>query len=134
VEWMRVPSIPYPFNLFGLWSVLLKGIDLIANFQGNNIPMDKRVVCGSRDVCEGGYACPIRVMGVAAGLRKRVDCVAVDDEWEWFPYAFLSADGAVCHGFSASRDRRDPGLGRSDGRGGMVDQGRSEVEGIDFAG
>ena len=100
MERIRVPSIPYPLDLFSLWRILLESVDLITDFQGNDIPMDERVICRSRNVGEGRYSCPIRVMGVATGLRKRMNCVAIDNEWKGFPYAFLSAGGAIRHGFS----------------------------------
>ena len=80
------------------------------------------VICRSGNVGEGRYSRPIRVMGVAARLGKRMDRIAVDDEWKGFPYAFLSANGGIRHGFSGSGDRRTAGPGQSDGRGRTMDQ------------
>ena len=38
-----VPSVPNPFRLFAFGGVLLEGVDLVSDFQRNDIPVHERV-------------------------------------------------------------------------------------------
>ena len=45
-----------------------------------------------------------------------MDCVAIDNEWEGFPYTSISAGGKVCHGFSSWGLEGPQNCGRESGR------------------
>lgn len=80
-----VPSVPDTFDVLrGTWSILLEGVDFIADLERDDIAVDEGIVGGG--LCDGGETVSVRETGVATGGGEGVDGVAVNDEGQGLPH------------------------------------------------
>lgn len=91
------PSIPDALDLLVFWGILLERVDIVADFERDDISVHEMLVARCiGGVGEGGQAGAIGELGVAAIGRERVYGVPVDDERQGLPYALALPWWLVC--------------------------------------